>query len=226
MMKKKIKKDKYFAGGLGFPTKSSLISYCKGILNSGLELEGEDYLVIDDVLRMHPRYKEKIGKGSYLIFISECSTNPINNAFYIEHSNGHIEDFSFYKAINKYNPETRIKNCFRKLIDFDHKLARSLALKKNKATKGKVFCDETGLKISPSEAHLDHYPLQFEEIVGLWFEKEGLKVSDILFEPSGELSNKTYCQSFIEFHKDKVQYRLVMNKVNLQRGKANIKLPK
>ncbi len=226
-MKKKIKVNKYFAGGLGFPTKAALVAHCKDILYScELEFKGQDYDVVVDVLKMHPRYSEKVGRGDYQICIVPCRVNTRNNTYIIKKANGEVEDFSYYKAVSKYTPETRVKNCFRKLVSKDHKAARLEYLAKNKAPNGKVFCEETKLKIKPSEAHLDHYPLQFEEIVGMWFSENGLGVSNVKFNLDGELESKEQAQSFIDYHKAHVKYRLVMNKVNLQRGKANTKLPK
>ncbi len=232
MKSKRKQKNKYFAGGKGFPTKKELLLYCKNILQSEFgELQGDSFKVIDDVFKMHPRYLIKKGSGSYKIFIDSCSTNPRNNAFYIKPSTGSIIDFSYYKAINGYSPETRAKETLRNVVRPQTTKFRKNYIKNNSIAGGYLVCETTNLKAKPKEIHMDHYPLQFEEIVAMWFEENNLTLSTFkLTPPKGFgtywiIEDSDLEKSFYAFHEEKAQYRMVLNKVNLQRGKAKVKLP-
>lgn len=225
-------KNKYFAGGLGFKTKKLLHKHCKGILNGNMgELEGEDLAVMLDVLKMHPRYKDKVGKRSYTIFVGSCPFNAANNQFQIVFTDREVVDFSYYKAIQGYSPESKLKETLRQSIDCFHKAYRKNYIKEN-MKKGYLLCEVTGLKIKPKEMHLDHYPRQFEEIILDWMIINELRVSSInLIPPEGygftwSFEDPELLKSFISYHNEVVQYRGVLAKVNLQREKSKLKLPK
>lgn len=227
-----MKKNLYILGGKSFRTKKEIISACKDVLNGNFgELEGEDLNLMLDVLKMHPRYKEKVGNNKYTIMVVVCPINPVNNQFNILFDNGAVEDFSYYKAVKGYSTETKLKETLRQVIDPFHKAYRRTYIRQN--LKGKyLFCEETGLKMLENEAHLDHYPKQFEEIVCDWMKINGYTLSKIkLIPPSGygftwNFEDISIGKSFIEHHNSVVEYRMVLNKVNLQRCKSKTKLPK
>lgn len=60
--------SKYNYGGMSFKTKATLTNYIKYILrNTKLytPLSGKDLSVVDDVLRNHSEYEQKVGVGDY-----------------------------------------------------------------------------------------------------------------------------------------------------------------
>lgn len=228
----KTRKDKYFAGGKGFHTKKDLVEFCKVILNTNMgELKGDDLEVIKDVLKMHPRYEDKVGDKGYTILVDVCPVNPRNNIFQVLFDDKTMIDFSYHKAIKGYSPETKLKETLRASIRGFHERYRENYIIE-KSRDGYLTCEETGLKIRPKEMHLDHYPLQFEELVANWMKANNLKMSDIkinppegygftwVFEDSGLLD------SFVKYHNSNVKYRGVKNTINLQRPKSKVKLPK
>lgn len=226
-------KFKYFAGGKGFKTKKDLQMYCKGILNKYEFdiLTGEDFEVINDVFKMHPRYEEKVGGCSYDIFVSTSDINPIYNQFMIERTDGIIVDFSYYKAISGYSYETKVKETLRSVIIDQQKGFRKQFINDNIDHKGYIRCQETNLKAKPSEMHVDHYPLQFEEIVNHWFIEKGLTLKTLKIYPSDGkgynwvFEDPSLSEDFYNYHLKHAKYRMVLNKVNLQRCKAKVKLP-
>lgn len=227
-------KYKYFAGGKGFKNKKDLQMCCKDILNSYEfdTLEGEDFNIINDVFKMHPRYDEKVGGCDYIIKVETSELNPMYNQFVIERSDGEFLDFSYYKTISGYSYETKVKETLREVIIDQQKGFRLNYIFDNKDSKGYVRCQETQLKAKPKEMHVDHYPLQFEEIVEKWFLTRGLTLKTFkIYPPKGkgykwEFEDPDLATDFYNFHLEEAKYRFVLNKVNLQRCKAKVKLPK
>lgn len=82
------------------------------------------------------------------------------------------------------------------------------------------------MKIKKREAHLDHYPKQFDEIVKDWVNKYNVKAEEVELINLGdnttvwEMADKDLLNKFIEMHKEVAQYRVVLGKVNLQRSPA------
>lgn len=233
-MKNKKVKYKYFAGGKGFKTKKSLQEYCKEILNSYEygTLEGEDFEVINDVFKMHPRYEQKINGCSYEIRVQTSEVNTFQNQFMVHRDDGVVLDFSYYKAISGYSYETKVKETLRSVIVCQQRSFRKNFISKNKDCRGYIVCEETGLKMKPKEAHVDHYPLQFEEIVEKWFLERGLTLNTFkIFPEEGkgvdwQFEKPEQAEDFYEFHKNLAKYRMVLYKVNVQRERAKVKLPK
>ena len=179
-----MKKFKYEICGVGFKTKKEVYDRCQYILNHSFGvLEGDKLNFIDEVFKMHPRYEEKRGDGEYTIDIMPCIVNPKNNMFIVVREDGSIIDFSYRKAVNLHSQETRIKTTLRNLVKSQVNCIRNQMVKSGRVGRGYLICEETGLKIKPEEMHLDHYPLQFEEIVDMWFKKEGLTIGTFKLEP-------------------------------------------
>lgn len=227
-------KFKYFAGGLGFKTKKDLQMYCKDILNSyeNDTLEGEDFELVNDVFKMHPRYEQKVNGCSDKIRVETSEVNALQNQFMVYRSDGVVLDFSYYKAISGYSYETKVKETLRSVIIDQQNSFRKNFILENMDRKGYILCEETGLKMKPKEAHVDHYPLQFEEIVEEWFLTRKLTLGNFKIYPTEgkginwEFEKPELAADFYEFHKDLAQYRMVLYKVNVQRERAKVKLPK
>lgn len=219
------------AGGKVFQTKKKLQNYCRYVLNNQNHyktLEGEWFLVMDDVLRMHECYKEKVGEGSYKIQVRPCMINPRNNQFFILREDGSDTDFSMYKCLKPESNSTKIKRSLREVVKSQVVMYKNKHFLNNSDNSGYVKCPVTKLKISKKSSHLDHYPLQFDEIVNLWLEDNNLTLSDIKLEvttdnhTAAELKDCALTKSFFKFHKKVAKYRVVLDKVNLQRGRAKV----
>ncbi len=221
------------AGGVVYPSKKKLQEKCKSILNTPIKgefLEGKDFSTIDDVLKMHHRYNTKVGKGGYKIGIRHCNVNFNNNQFFIRRQNGSETDFSYYKCLTHHSPVTELKKSLRSIIKYQMINYKTWYFDKEADSKGYLICPVTELKIKRKSSHLDHYPLQFEEIVEKWLIGNNLKVKDIKLLPAGDnetawtLADTELANSFYDYHEDTAAYRIVLDKVNLQRGRAKVKL--
>lgn len=219
------------AGGKVFNTKAELREYCKFLLNTepyGL-LQGNAFEVINDVLNMHHRYQEKVGYGTYNIGIRPCTVNRRNNQFYILRDDGTDTDFSYYKCLQSISKESTLKRALRHVVKYQLINYKTKYYKDN-AKNNYVICPVTKLKVKRNESHLDHYPLQFEELVSDWMVSNELTMKDIKIKPDGDnsvswlLEDESYIESFYKYHQEHATYRVVLNKVNLQRERAKVKL--
>lgn len=223
----------YKAGGKNFKTKSTLINYCKFVLNGADKnsfLEGEWFSVLDDVLKMHDCYEGKTegktGGQSYKIGVRTCSINPRNRQFFVLREDGSDTDFSFYKAIQKESKESKIKKSLRASITGQTISYKDAYFAENQDRNGYVVCPETNLKVKKKDSHIDHFPKHFDAIVQEWVTKKGVTSEGLEIVPAGdngaewEIVDKGLLQDFVDFHKEQAQYRIVLNKVNLQRAQA------
>ena len=219
------------AGGKNFKNKTTLTNQCKYILNTAkldTLLEGSWLELMKDVVRMHESADEKIGDGDFSVGVRVCPINPRRRRqFYILRENGTDTDFSYYKAIaGSTSKDSHIKRTLRDAVKQQTIDFKNAYFKEHQDSAGYVRCEETGLKIKKREAHLDHYPKQFDEIVKDWVNKYNVKAEEVeLINPGDnttvwEMADKDLLNKFIEMHKEVAQYRVVLGKVNLQRSPA------
>ena len=218
------------AGGKTFKTKTTLENYCKFVLNNaeiGSYLEGEWELVVTDVLKMHEDFLIKTNGGEgFKVGVRKCFINPRNRQFFILRSDGTDTDFSYRKALSPKSKASYVKETLRALIKEQTNAFKDKYFEENQDSKGYVVCPETGLKIKKKDSHIDHYPKQFDEIVKDWAESRNLKSKDIILVQPPEnstfwpLEDKSLEKDFKEYHQKEATYRIVLNKVNLQRGRS------
>lgn len=216
-------------GGKNFKNKTTLTNYCKFILNNADNksiLEGDWLDVMKDVVVMHERFEEKTKNLDYTVGVRTCSVNPRNRQFYILRSDGTDTDFSYYKAIGSSSKVGRIKTALREsvreqMIDF-----KDAYFKENEDSKGYVVCSETNLKMKRKDSHMDHYPKQFDEILQEWVTDNNVNSDELEIYPAGDNTNawifkdQSLLESFVNFHESVAEYRMVLNKVNLQRKRS------
>jgi hypothetical protein len=216
-------------GKFEFKNKTELKEKCKTILYKypkNSELKGNDLLLLKEVLSLHENYELKTKGLSYTIYVRPCPINPKNNQFYVVREDGSDTDFSYVKAITSNTTKSsRIKKILRDSINLQTIIYKDKYFKEN-AVNGYVICAETGLKIKKKESHLDHYPTQFDEIVKMWVDANSVKSEDIDIYYLGDnttcwkMENQELLQKFIKLHEEVATYRVVLNKVNLQRSKS------
>lgn len=216
-------------GGKNFKTKTTLTNYCKYILNNadvGSVLQGEWLAVLKDVVVMHDRFEEKVKGLDYVVGVRACNVNPRNRQFYILRCDGTDTDFSYYKAIGSSSKLRRIKEALREAIRGQMIDYKDNYFAQHSDNRGYIVCPETELKMKRKDSHLDHYPRQFEEILKDWTDIHSIKSDDLVIYPAGDNTNgwlfedQDILKSFIDFHKDVAEYRVVLNKVNLQRKRS------
>jgi hypothetical protein len=217
-------------GGMTFQNREKLVNYIRFILYNTPEhepLTGKWFDVMDDVLKGHQNYSQKVGKGKYGISVQVCPVNPENRCFIVMRDSGEITDFSFYKALTSRSYSSEVKAALRNVVK-----EQAIQYKKEYFAENAVgkycVCPSTGLKITVKTSHLDHYPKQFDEIVADWLKLNKLKISNIKLEDSKdnqvskELLDIKLSLSFFEYHLKTAEYRVVLSQVNLQRKRAKV----
>lgn len=219
---------KIVKGGMTFQSKEKLRNYIKFVLNNQditKMLSGKWFDVVNDVLKDHEHYKQKVGEGTYQIGVTTCPVNPRNRHFYILREDGSSTDFSYYKALSTRSHTTDVKKALRDSVR-DQAVSFKEEYFKNNAKGAYCICEETGLKVTKKTSHLDHYPKQFDELVADWLKDKGLKLADIELTPSRDndvqdyLKDEALAKDFYDYHKENAKYRVVLSAVNMQRKKA------
>jgi len=218
------------AGGKNFKTKTSLTAYCKYVLNNAhlnTFLEGEWNLVLSDVLRMHACFDGKTQGQDFKIGVRKCPINPRNRQFFILREDGTDTDFSYIKAISESQDKLgRLKEALRVSIKDQTVAFKDDYFKQNQDRSGYVVCPETGLKIKLKDCHIDHYPKQFDEIVKEWADLYDVISEEVAMRHPGDnatvwvVEDQSLMESFQQYHLENASYRIVLNKVNLQRKKS------
>ena len=220
--------SKHQYGGMCFKTKEKLENYIKFILRNqsvGTFLEGKYLDVMMDVLKNHENYESKAGKGSYKIGVRVCPINPRNRQFFILREDGTDTDFSYLKAIRPNSKATKVKKALRGLVSQQALDYKTKYFEDNADSRGYCVCPSTGLKIKYTNSHLDHYPTQFDQIVNDWCGLQGITLESIDLLPTedndtfAKLVDSGLTESFYNYHLDVAEYRVVLDKVNMQRGK-------
>lgn len=130
------------------------------------------------------------------------------------------------KAITPKKKSSYVKETLRAAIKDQVMEWKDNYFMENADRLGYVICPETKLKVKKKNSHIDHYPKQFDEIVKEWIDMHELSSEEIVLVSNGDnstawdMEDKSLLESFINYHKEQATYRIVLDKVNLQRGKS------
>lgn len=98
---------KYAIGQFEFDTKLEAKKRCSEAANRGpmgSQLEGEDAQLATAILILRSDKIELIGERSVLLFVRNHHAFG-THSFYAQLSDGHLLDFSYYKAIDALKPQ-------------------------------------------------------------------------------------------------------------------------
>ncbi len=208
--------------GWEFSSKTKLKEYCRSVLGSqpsGLPLEGKALDVVGSMFKRHTEYRQKTRGLDYFISVRQCDVNFKNNQFYIERSDGGEVAFSYTYLINMPSPDAAIKTLLRNAIREQTIVYKTEYFKENQDRSGFVICPVTELKIKRCSSHLDHYPVQFDEIVLGYHLTEEQRQILLITEDVDAPEKVKILDDFREHHLKVATYRVVLDKVNQQRPK-------
>lgn len=192
---------------------------CSNILNSGIDnfTLGEDFDFLCDLFKQHPRYKSKT-KGQNIVCIKVKRAGRYNTkCFYIVREDGTETDISVYTCID--GKEIKIKDinmACRDAID-------PLIYKMRKSVKLPFVCPVSGVIVnSMNDVHIDHYDLDFKDVVSRWIEENGGE-DEIYNYISDTNDNETVTyfvnpeikKNFIDFHNLNTHLRAIHKQANL-----------
>ena len=150
--------------------KTEIKNKCRQILNSEVTVleGGEDFEFLCDVFKGHDEYELKT-KGQRIRKISIRKVTYGTKCFYITREDGTETDISFVSCLDsKKNKKIKdICAACRESIDYIIKdLREKLTFP--------LVCPLSGVVIkSIKDVHIDHYDLDFKDVVDLWIQKNG-----------------------------------------------------
>lgn len=203
--------------------------YVRNILNNNAlytPLSKDEFDFMLSVMQMHERAAEKIGVGVVSIDI-QINHPYTTRGFYATRKDCSVTDFSYIACLsgNKDKSLPNFKRAcrhsvddyvvkFKKeyfLCDFDH------------------ICPISGELLTPGNSHVDHAPpYEFEDIVRDFIKNNNIDVKKVsLKKGDGVIKHifldKELDKSFFDFHKEKANLRVILDKENLKRGYSNKK---
>ena len=206
--------------------KTEIISKCRQILNSEVTVleGGEDFEFLCDVFKRHDEYELKT-KGQRIIKISIRKATYGTKCFYITREDGTETDVSFVSCLDsKKNKKIKdICAACRESIDY---IIKGL---KEKLT-FPLVCPLSGVVIKNiKDVHIDHYDLDFKDVVDLWIQKNG--GVDNLYkyvcetkdnETTTYFTDEGIKENFIKFHNEHTHLRAIHRKENLSTRKKKV----
>ena len=207
-----------------FKYKKNVLLHFKNILNSydfGESLNSEDFNDVYELLKKHPRAKEKIGVGIKDFKIGKVQYNT--KCFEFIRTDSTTGFFGYIKCINGDRQAiTEFSRACRRAIQEDLKNVKTKYFKKH-SKKGRVKCQETGELLLYEDLNVDHrQPNTFSIIIDRFIEVNNIDFNNIEYvttdDYAQELADKNLINKFREYHKDKANLRLVKKELNLGRS--------
>lgn len=211
-------------GKLSFKYKKDALFYFKRILNSydfGEDLDQDDSNNVFQLLKNHPKAKEKIGVGIKQFRIGKLQYGT--KCFEFIRSDSTTDNFSYLKCINgAKKPIVVFRRACRKLIQEDLRSAKQNYFDRN-SKNGRVKCQETGELLPWEKLNVDHrQPNTFSVIVDRFIEVHNIDLKKVEYvdnDGQGQiLANKSLAENFRKYHKEKANLRLVKKSLNLGRS--------
>lgn len=134
-------------------TKIAKKKRCQEILNRGFILES-DILFLNDIIKNHPEYELKEGKGILYFFIKKTQWN--SNGFWIKRIDGSETDFSYNQCLLPRTHLQEVKSACRYAIAED-------------------------MILQARRGYIAHHEIPFIEIFNLWIKDkdiENLELND------------------------------------------------
>jgi len=160
------------------------------------------------------KIKSSYGKGEFEIIRKDGSTT----------------DFSYVKCITPRNKEYYVKSACRNAISPDILEFKVKYFRENKDNEGKILCPLTKQKIAINESHVDHAPPNtFEFIFRNWKKDRGIDSGSIEIiggedgEEKKSFKNHELTKSFIKYHNERANLRVVSAIGNLSNSKKQLK---
>jgi hypothetical protein len=223
-----MSKVKYIYNNFLFNTKKEVKEFTQSILhkyNDGDFLEKNDYDFIYDLLvKGHCDPDKKIGCGIAGICIKNTKYN--NRCFNIYRLDGTCTDFSFVKCITPKNQIQDLQAACRTSVIEDINKFREDYFKQNQDSNGFVVCPFTKQKVNIHNCHVDHIPPNtFIRIFLDWMGSNKISPEEIEIkgyedgETDKEIVNEDIKNSFIKFHRSKMDLRITSQRGNLSGSK-------
>lgn len=203
-----------------FASKTAADDACKAILHrypiGDIVSDGADHAFLWDVLMLHPRADEKVGVGIVRFEVRRNPKYPSRRSFFLIRTDGSETDFGYGKCLDPPSPEREVDATLRHLVtdqiqDF---LRRAFSAQQI------VHCAASGVVIAhPNDAHVDHAPPTFFELVARFIVDAGGPSRFTLARADGQigarLADDALAARWLEFHRQNAKLQVVTIKANL-----------
>lgn len=219
-------------GHRSFPTQKAAIEYFRDLLARhavGDELAGEsaDFRDVRAILERHPERDQKVGCGIDA-FIVRLDDNA-NKMFWLRRTDGTETDFSFYSCVKGRGSSLRqeFAEAARFAVFPEMRSHKDLYFAQHSNAEGLAPCEETGVLMCIDDAHVDHHPIPFDQIVEDFLRSFFITPSrNILSSPADNQQTTTFvCEmtehQFVEFHRQRASLLVVHKSVNLRRKRIS-----
>lgn len=202
-------------GDAVFWTKKAATEAVRGILYSydlGSTLGAEDEAFMLDVFWLHPEWELKRGCGIASVQVEQ---NFGTRGFWLTRTDGTRTDISFVKSLTPPRQEHDVRAALRTEIREQVRQFKAASLAPG------VVCPITAQPLDATNAHVDHAPPEFDELIAMFLAANQLSFDHISVNPTEDGSTDTLMADrhlaamWQEFHREHASLRLVTKTANL-----------
>lgn len=198
-------------------TKKEKTEKCRYILYSykGKVEFIDDIEFLYSIFECHDNWEQKKGCGVDYFYVGKTEFRN-NYCFYIMRTDGTSTDISFTKSIVNPSKRSRVIDACRTAIQPEiDKLKEGIVFGKDK-------CPITGHILIPSNTHIDHYDLTFNELFNKWArgERDIDGLHDLVCEAKDNefrayFTSERLIEDFVNFHNMNTHLRAVTKEASL-----------
>jgi hypothetical protein len=181
--------------------------------NEAVRYESDQYFLIK-FFSNHPKWNEKTqGQFDYFFKLK----NEWGYSFHIMRLDKTFEAIGMNYSLT-INKKHDVNKALRNAIEHQIKTVR------DKINYGVDRCELSGCLLTKDNSHIDHYNLDFKDVVSMWMQKNNYTY-DFLYDNIEKLGVKFYItnddinNSFNVFHEENTNLRAILASENLKRSK-------
>jgi len=214
----------YLLGGITFTNKTAIKKHIQQLVAKygvGQHLGDEDSTFVRDLLEWHPSASQKIDCGIHHFEIH--IPKPWNTkGLLLVRTDGTSTDFSYNVCLNPNlaNQRVEFKSAARRAI------WPQVAEYKSNYFAGTEYaiCELTGEQIHWDEAHVDHYPMPFADLLDKYVAKSGIDPDKVTFldgdnQVSSQFADPRLEKDWADWHQLHARLRVIRSSENINLGR-------
>jgi len=211
-------------GGESFPCAAAAERRVRGILaryataQAMERITGEDRAFVEALIARHPRAALIVDCGIAHICVQRVPFQEHLRRFVVIRRDGSWRDFSWRKCLHPTDALDDVRRICRRLVaDQVAGFARAFWREHPRGAR----CPVLGAPMTPKDAHVDHAPPVFAELVQAWLDQEHLEPEDIDivyradYGGRSEFADPLLGECWREFHRKHARLRVVSARANL-----------
>jgi len=211
-------------GTESFPSAAAAERRVRGILaryatTQAMErIAGEDRRFVEALIARHPRAALIVDCGIAHVCVQRVPFQEHCRRFVVIRRDGSWRDFSWRKCLHPTDALDDVRRICRRLVA-DQVVGFARAFWREHPH-GAV-CPILGVPMMPKDAHVDHAPPSFVELVQTWLDQERLAPDDVEivykagYQGASEFADPLLAERWREFHREHARLRVVSARANL-----------